>query len=576
MSYSDLVPLAARYDRQMAGLERPVIQRIDSGIDRAYRELSAEIGEKWTDIAANKSLIPQQQKLLLANQLGDLLYVVRPGQRQEYEALMSQALGRASDLGDEFYGDAITAMVPGADVRDMLLATTGVPIEAVVNQAREGVRRLYRHGDAKASELSAIVEQGLIQNWGPKKVAAAIESTAGVIKSQAKTIALTELNSAFNQPAIARARDAGAWVQWLATGDERMCPICGSRNMKAYNADKIQMPPHPRCRCVAVPMKPEWLADEDLISEQDLAFMAKYHQDGLDALRAQGKTPRNNAPFDVGGPPRAAWTPKLTRPQPLPPKRVSVPPAPPGPATVTSLPKNHAVTLNPRINSQTIDKALDSIGTPGASDRVAQLRQFIDKYEIQAVFPDGSKKPAAELRNAQNKLKWQPYSLANVVNIHEGVNGYTTPVFRHITVATNSRGRRDALAINPGHLNGLIEGIASNRASVNSMAWTITSEIPPGNADTRVLTTYLHEMGHQVHYKAGHFSHRVNGEWVSPVFRPTKAKDLTIYATSNDMEWFAESFSAWMIDAEAYWDFDPVGAQFVEDTIKAVLANPFT
>lgn len=307
--------MAERYDRQLSTLDTATAARMEAAIDRAYRELVKELEDGWGDIVANKSIIPQQQRLLIIEQLGDTLNVVRPEMRAEYDRLLADALKRGDALGGEFF-DRVSAIVqPDAAQRAALGATTGVPVDALANQAAEGIRRLYRYGEDVASEVSTIIEQGLIQNWGVRKVAAAIEKTAGLVKARAILIARTEISSAFNGATRARAIASGSWVQWISTGDSRVCVSCSGRNMRVYRAQDVQLPAHPICRCLLSPQRQEWLADSDIYSDDELEFMEEYRKEGLDALKAQGKKPRASAPFDLpGGPPKPTWTPGQARP----------------------------------------------------------------------------------------------------------------------------------------------------------------------------------------------------------------------------------------------------------------------
>ena len=255
----DVFPIAERYDRATADLGSATVQLINRRIDASYRDLVKEIEDGWQAIAANKSIIPQQQRILIAEQLGEVLHIVNPRERDNYTSLLNSALLKANDLGAEYYERVYPLIFPGPGTKKALQATTGVPIEALRNQVEEGVKRLYRHGDDAAREISAIVEQGLIQNWGPKKVAAAVEMTAGVVKGHADMIARTEIMSAFNGATKARAAQHGAYVLWIAIGDARTCPFCVSRNMQAFKAAEVQIPAHPRDRCNIAPLHPEWL-----------------------------------------------------------------------------------------------------------------------------------------------------------------------------------------------------------------------------------------------------------------------------------------------------------------------------
>jgi hypothetical protein len=46
---------------------------------------------------------------------------------------------------------------------------------------------------------------------------------------------------------------------------------------------------------------------------------------------------------------------------------------------------------------------------------------------------------------------------------------------------------------------------------------------------------------------------------------------LTRYSRTNNEEWFAEHFAAYMIDAKSYREFDPVGHDFIEAQFNAAL-----
>ena len=51
-------------------------------------------------------------------------------------------------------------------------------------------------------------------------------------------------------------KDAGVEkVRWVSEKDERVCPTCDERDGHVYPIDKIPPVPHPRCRCILVPIK---------------------------------------------------------------------------------------------------------------------------------------------------------------------------------------------------------------------------------------------------------------------------------------------------------------------------------
>lgn len=51
-------------------------------------------------------------------------------------------------------------------------------------------------------------------------------------------------------------RDSGIKkVKWLTEKDDRVCPVCGPRDGKVYDIDKVPPKPHVNCRCWLEPVK---------------------------------------------------------------------------------------------------------------------------------------------------------------------------------------------------------------------------------------------------------------------------------------------------------------------------------
>lgn len=51
-------------------------------------------------------------------------------------------------------------------------------------------------------------------------------------------------------------RDTGVKkVKWVTEKDDRVCPVCGPRDGKVYDIDKVPPKPHPNCRCILLPVK---------------------------------------------------------------------------------------------------------------------------------------------------------------------------------------------------------------------------------------------------------------------------------------------------------------------------------
>ena len=220
----ELFPIAEQYSQMSDEVEATTARRMDQRIEESYAELLEEIERGWNDIAQNKSIIPQQQRLLLREQLGDLLKVFRPDARgQELEDILEEALNDAAGLSDRYYQAVQSVVNTNPEMRRTLQATTGVPLDALRNQAEEGMGRLYRHGEEAADKISAIIENGLIQNRSVRAVMDDIESTFKLSSYQAERIARTEVMGAFGGGAKTRAIANGVLLQWITFKDEFVC-----------------------------------------------------------------------------------------------------------------------------------------------------------------------------------------------------------------------------------------------------------------------------------------------------------------------------------------------------------------
>ena len=270
-----------------------------------------------------------------------------------------------------------------------------------------------------------------------------------------------------------------------------------------------------------------------------------------------------------------------------------------------SLSRTHLVSTNPRLNPNSLDEAFDALATTGASQRVALFRKFVNKHEVQAVFFDASDPSKKQLDRliegvsdrsyTQNPTYKQYYKLITGLDAPpnrppgsatekryaraaiEGaseVSGFTSPLFSHVVIKSNSKtesgaGNSQDFKVDPAVLNNAVQK-AVKRAKQGDphdiLVSSIDAQYQHGNSDTSRFVTYLHEIGHQVHNAAG-----------SPLFnslgKPLNSdfKSLSDYGKSKSTEWFAEHFAAWMLDAEAYRNFDPAGADFIEDSFKKAL-----
>jgi hypothetical protein len=143
------------------------------------------------------------------------------------------------------------------------------------------------------------------------------------------------------------------------------------------------------------------------------------------------------------------------------------------------------------------------------------------------------------------------------------LTGFTSDAQHFVWVTTNSREDGELstnerrFQVNPETLRRNIEN-SIQKAEAGNPNWGTSEDDDVGyDADSKAFTVYVHEMGHQVAYTAG--LDRL----------PDGVRSLTEYSRTNNDEWFAEHFAAWMIDANSYRRFDPIGADFIEQKFEA-------
>lgn len=281
MSFTAIERLIDRYDTATSQLDTAVTDRISKSMDAAFRQMVQELERQYPTWASQGSLYASQRRLLLLQELGPLLAIVRPEDAAQYQALMQEALQLSHTTGATLADELVRVRDPGYPLQDF--AT--IPIEAAVAQARDGVGRLYRYSDEFRTAASGIVEQGLIQGWGTKRVQGVLERELGVAKGKAETLARTEVMSALNTAATERYQANGIeQQQWITTPSDRLCPTCAARHGNVYKVGEATIPAHPRCRCIWLPFKSKWqqlgLTDDAAIADSRAAIAAEFERRG--------------------------------------------------------------------------------------------------------------------------------------------------------------------------------------------------------------------------------------------------------------------------------------------------------
>ena len=252
--------------------------------------------------------------------------------------------------------------------------------------------------------------------------------------------------------------------------------------------------------------------------------------------------------------------------------------------------ETHLVSQDKRINDSSIEEGFSALQTRGAAERVAKLKTVINNQGLQGVFtPRDDEKGmytrfkaledsptkrraiarirAEAKRLGTNNPEYKAFErkvVQDTVGPIKDANGFTYPNGTFVVVHADldpdpSKGwKPDAKS-----MSLIADGMYRDAEKTGkAKGWSASSAKGEASAATRNFVTYMHELGHQVHYAAG-----------LPV-KPKDAKNLTRYSEKNDNEYFAEHFAAWMIDADRFARYDPVGAAFIEDTVnRAMMAK---
>ena len=321
----DVENLLERYDRSIAEVEAQAINRVNKALNKAFRELIKELRPIYKEIAPNLNLLPNQRKLLIVNQIKDLLKVVRPDARGRYEGLFNNLLEESEDLGVDMSRE-LMSLLEGKEFA-MARSTARLPIEALTLAAQDSVNRLMRHGETFASRATGVIEQGIIRGWSNQKLSRVLRGELDIVKSRADRIARTETNSVFNQAAENNYnRNGFKYVQIYATADRRLCPYCGARFGNVYELGKIRVPFHVSCRCALVPFRKSWYEEETL----SVKGIRELREDGIKKMDSQGIKPNFGvAPFEraagLSEAPKPVWRPSDSIKK-MPPARSNTPP----------------------------------------------------------------------------------------------------------------------------------------------------------------------------------------------------------------------------------------------------------
>lgn len=266
------VELADDYAAALTAIQRNAERTLDRAMQRslnaileelarAYRRFieastPAELGEQGgrRTGAAVIEVASERFQAVLAAAKG----FMSPTEMAEWREQFALDLQAAVSLGEEL-GDKLVGLAQAGAQR---AEASGISIAAVRIAAQTASAYIEAENARFRSRIAEITAQGVANGWNSRKLVKQIKEalqgasdpkgiTARMGEARrARLIARSELANAYVAAQVKTATDQGfEYVRWIATADERVCPVCASRHGLIYRADKITPTAHPACRC---------------------------------------------------------------------------------------------------------------------------------------------------------------------------------------------------------------------------------------------------------------------------------------------------------------------------------------
>lgn len=246
--------------------------------------------------------------------------------------------------------------------------------------------------------------------------------------------------------------------------------------------------------------------------------------------------------------------------------------------------------LAERLPARLVDSAWSTAPGMGAkhlSDRLSELpapvanglRDFLQAHPVKTLFVNQSqmgrgKTSAAVAPAIGDYLGLNPLQArSRFTHPHPTrVNGFTGKAYDHLVVKVRATDKLTSvdMATVQAAAAGVIRAMVDNNgprplqrgAEVVNRYWSVSDGVRQAAGDTaRALTTWLHELGHQIHFYAG-----------TPSV-PAAQGAVTHYGSSNELERFAEWFAAWALAREELHRLRPELVDWIEAVLATATAN---
>ena len=211
------------------------------------------------------------------SRLEELQLQIRRDIENAYRQINEEFTEGLSDVYEDGYYHAVFDMAQGVGVQPEFTALNKRIVNKAIKQNWLGANysdRLWDHKDQLLNSLNTTFLRGVALGWNANKIGRTMANDVMTSYDRSTVrncvrLAHTEFIRVANQATLDGYKEYGVVKQykWLASLDERICPICGQLDGEIFDADEasegVNAPPiHPRCRCCTVAFFPPTEADK--------------------------------------------------------------------------------------------------------------------------------------------------------------------------------------------------------------------------------------------------------------------------------------------------------------------------
>lgn len=249
----------AEISRKMRALAKAVRAFVGTGDELGLAELKTNAGFRYKSsserINAFRSWLDRQQKKGLLevkkgpDWSGDKAWsdlYIESAYKKGLQSSANNLKAAGADVADSWVQDGFFRPLH-ADAAGLIYTRTFNELKGI--------------SDQMASRMSGILAQGMIDGKGPMAIAREMtENIKGISRARARTIARSEVISAYNESSLNAYEEAGVMevdvlVEFATAGDNKVCQKCQELEGQTFSLEKSRgmIPVHPNCRCAWIP-----------------------------------------------------------------------------------------------------------------------------------------------------------------------------------------------------------------------------------------------------------------------------------------------------------------------------------